>query len=303
MDNNLKATYAGRMNEVFTYIDQHLSGDLSLEKIAGVAHFSPFHFHRLFKFITGETPGEYVQRRRIEKSVSLLLHQQKSVSEIAHVLGFSDGSAYSKAFKKFYGINPSAFRQEHPHRLERIQFPNSKIGHEYPDAEAYLRKLNHLKAWINMEAKIEVKEIAPIEVAYINCTGPQNLAATFQQLISWAAPKGLFDPTSKMATVYYDSFKVTPAEKVRMSACLLLESPLAAEGAIGLRTLAGGKYIVGSYEILVEEFEKSWTALFLWMNENGYAMGDAEPFEIYHNNFNEHPEKKAIVDFYIPVKK
>jgi AraC family transcriptional regulator len=38
------------------------------------------------------------------------------------------------------------------------------------------------------------------------------------------------------------------------------------------------------------------------MNENGYKRADGNPFEIYHNNFDEHPEKKSIVDFYIPVR-
>jgi len=37
------------------------------------------------------------------------------------------------------------------------------------------------------------------------------------------------------------------------------------------------------------------------MNENGYSKADNIPFEIYHNNFNEHPEKKCIVDMYIPI--
>ncbi len=52
----------------------------------------------------------------------------------------------------------------------------------------------------------------------------------------------------------------------------------------------------------MNELEKPWTGLFLWMNKNGYKKKDRNPFEIYHNNFKEHPEKKAIVDFYIPIE-
>ena len=90
--------------------------------------------------------------------------------------------------------------------------------------------------------------------------------------------------------------------KVRMSACIVLNKPVEVEGEIGLTSINAGKFIVGRFEIGLNEFEKSWTGLFLWMNENGYQKADENPFEIYHNNFNEHPERKAIVDFYIPVE-
>tara|TARA_R110000868_G_scaffold220806_2_gene472272 strand:- start:19592 stop:19834 length:243 start_codon:yes stop_codon:yes gene_type:complete len=74
------------------------------------------------------------------------------------------------------------------------------------------------------------------------------------------------------------------------------------EGEIGHTIIQGGKFIIVSFEIGMDEFEKSWTGLYLWMNQNGYKKAEREPFEMYHNNFNEHPESKAIVDFYIPIE-
>ena len=105
-----------------------------------------------------------------------------------------------------------------------------------------------------------------------------------------------------MVTIYHDSFKVTEAHKVRMSASILLNNPVETKGEIGQTSIESGRFIVGSFEIQTKEFEKSWTGLFIWMNVNGYKKADRNPFEIYHNNFNEHPEKKAIVDFYIPIE-
>ena len=67
----------------------------------------------------------------------------------------------------------------------------------------------------------------------------------------------------------HDSFKVTEADKVRMSASVLLNQPIETEGEIGRRSVEAGKFIVGCFEIELGEFEKSWTGLFLWMNENG----------------------------------
>lgn len=153
-----------------------------------------------------------------------------------------------------------------------------------------------------MNAKIEVKTTPEMNLAYLSSVGSKNLGPTFQQLIKWATPRGLFNQNSKLLTIYHDSFKITDADKVRMRARIILHHPIEADDIVAISTIPKGKHIIGSFEIGVEAFEKSWTGLFLWMNENAYQKADRHPFEIYHNNFNEHPERKCIVDFYIPVR-
>lgn len=153
-----------------------------------------------------------------------------------------------------------------------------------------------------MNAKIEIKEMPKMDLAYITNIGHLELGNTYAKLVKWAGPKGLLKEDSKMLTIYHDSFKITDPDKVRMSACLILNEKTEVDGEIGLKTLEKGKCIVGHFEIGIQEFEKSWTGLFIWMNEKGYKKADRNPFEIYHNNFNEHPEKIAIVDFYIPIE-
>jgi AraC family transcriptional regulator len=153
-----------------------------------------------------------------------------------------------------------------------------------------------------MNAKIEIKEMPKLELVFITQIGHIGLEKAYAKLIQWATPKGLLKRDSKMATIYHDSFKITDPDKVRMSACLILNEKTEVSGEIGLTTIEKGKFIVGHFEIGIHEFEKSWTDLFIWMNENGYKKADRNPFEIYHNNFNEHPEKICIVDFYIPIE-
>ncbi|UII75179.1 GyrI-like domain-containing protein [Flagellimonas sp. HMM57] len=279
-----------------------MESDLSLNKVSEIAFFSPFHFHRVFKFITGETLNGYVTRRRIERSASDLLHKNITATEIAHKYGFSDNSSYSRTFKKYFGVSPTEFKKQNPNRHSKIRQLESKNGQEYPDYEKYICVINNLKNWIKMNANIEIKEMPKMDLAYVSSIGPQNLETAYGKLIQWATPKGLMNNQTKMITIYHDSFKVTEAGKVRMSASLLLNESIETEGEIGLTTIETGKFIVGGFEIGLNEFEKSWTGLFVWMNENGYKKADREPFEIYHNNFNEHPERKAIVDFCIPIE-
>ena len=294
--------YKHRINRVFEFIDENLESDLSLNTISEIAFFSPYHFHRVFKFVTGETLNEYVVRRRIEKSAADLLHTSASATEIAYKYGFGESSSYSRAFKKYFGVSPTIFKKQNPHRHSKIRQLESKNGQEYPDPEKYLCVVNNLNKWIKMNANIEIKEIPTIDVAYVSCIGPQNLEKAYTTLMQWATPKGLINGQTKMITIYHDSFKITEATKVRMSASILLSKPAELTGEIRKATIDSGKFIVGHFEIGQNEFEKSWTGLFLWMNEHGYKKADREPFEMYHNNFNDHPERKAIVDFYIPIE-
>jgi AraC family transcriptional regulator len=300
--NEIQTDYKNRINRVFQYIDGNLDADLSLNTVSEIAFFSPFHFHRIFKTITGETLNEFVTRRRIEKSASDLLHKKTGVTEISLKYGFNDNSSFTRTFKKIYGVSPSDFRKQNPNKFGKIRQLESKNGQAYPDYEKYICVINDLKNWIKMSAEIKIKNMPKINLAYTSCIGPQNLEMAYRQLIQWATPKGLVNGQVKMITIYHDSFKVTDENKVRMSACMTLKEPIETIGKIGLTSIEQGKYIVGNFEIGLDEFEKSWTGLFIWMNENGYKKADRNPFEVYHNNFYEHPERKCIVDLCIPIE-
>jgi len=153
--------------------------------------------------------------------------------------------------------------------------------------------INNLKNWIKMNARIEIKEMPKMNLAYVTQIGVNGIDNAFQRIVKWASAKGLLSKTdTNVCRVFHDSFKVTDPDKVRMSIGILAKQELTADGEVGLITLEKGKNIVGHFVIEPLEFEKSWDSLFIWMNDNGYKKADRYPFEIYHNNFNEHPEKK-----------
>lgn len=294
--------YIKRINTILHFIDENLDSELSLETVAKIGFYSPFHFHRIFKAITNEPLNSYITRKRIEKTASILLHQKNvSITELSLQFGFNSNSSFTRTFKKFYGLSPSEFRKSKL-KFSKIRQVESKNGQEKSNFEEYICNINNLINWIKMNAKIEIKEMPKLELAFITQIGHVGLENAYAKLIQWAAPKGLLTNDSKMATIYHDSYKITEPEKVRMSACLILNEKTEVSGEIGLTTIKKGRFIIGHFEIGIHEFEKSWTGLFIWMNENGYKKADRNPFEIYHNNFNEHPEKKAIVDFYIPIE-
>lgn len=292
-----------RIRKVFAYIDEHIQDELSLEKIAEIGAYSPFHFHRIFKAITTETLQEYITRKRLEKSAMMLsLKKKKNLKEIYSEVGFKSNATFSKTFKKYYGISPSVFRKTSPENFRKIGQTISKIGQKEVVFEQYLYNLNQIKIFMEESAKIEVKEMPEMHLASVLSIGVQNIENAYNKLVSWAISKNLFPREHvKMITVYHDSFKVTAPDKVRIHACMLLEGPIKNDGEIFYETLPKGKYIVGNFCISIHDFEKAWNGLFLWMSENGYQFRKTNPYEIYHNNFKEHPEKKCIVDFCIPI--
>ena len=300
----MKEDYIKRINNIFLFIDENLDQELNLETIANIGFYSPFHLHRIFKAITNETINEYITRKRIEKTASILLHKREiTISELSLQYGFNSNSSFTRTFKKFYGINPTEFRKTNPNKFSKIGKVESKNGEEVGMLEEYICNINNHKNWIKMKAKIEIKEMPKLDLAFITQIGHNGMENTYDKLIKWAIPKGLLENENlKVVTIYHDSFKITEPDKVRMSACISLNEKIEVSGEIGLTTIEKGKFIVGHFEIGINEFEKSWSSLFIWMNENGYKKADRNPYEIYYNNFNEHPEKISIVDFCIPIE-
>lgn len=292
------------MVKIIQYIDNNLDTELSLEKVAEIAAYSPFHFHRIFKMIIGETLQNYIFRKRIEKSAFYLsLRKNLSVRDIYLNLGFSSHSDFSKAFKKYYGKSPSEFRKITPEKFHTISQIHRKNGQVDTVFDQYICNIKNLLNWSTMNLKIKVTDLPEMNLASVMSLGIANVESSFNVLIDWAKEKQLFPRENlKMISVYHDSFKVTSADKVRIHACMLLDKPLEKQdGEIFPEMLEAGKFIVGSGELTLAEFEQSWVSLFLWMKENGYTTRKAFPFEIYHSNFKEHPEGKMLVDFYIPI--
>ena len=94
--------YIKRINAILLYIDENLDSELSLEIIANVGFYSPFHLHRIFKAITNETSNSYITRKRIEKTAAILLHHKNvSITELSLQFGFNSNSSFTRTFKKF----------------------------------------------------------------------------------------------------------------------------------------------------------------------------------------------------------
>lgn len=100
----------GSLRRVKDYVEENLSGELTLAELSGVAHMSPFHFSRMFKLSAGLSPHQYVIRRRVELAKRLLSGTGLPLHEVARTAGFTDQSHLAKHFRLRLGTTPRAFR-------------------------------------------------------------------------------------------------------------------------------------------------------------------------------------------------
>jgi len=100
-----------RLNRVMAFVDANLALDLCVPTLATVAGMSPYYFSRVFKQSTGITPHRYVLQRRMEQAKRLLEKKRLSVLHVAHQVGFTDHSQFTRVFHKIVGTTPSVYRK------------------------------------------------------------------------------------------------------------------------------------------------------------------------------------------------
>lgn len=103
--------YSETIEDVMSYIRQHLHEPLNREMLAEVAGFSVPHFHRVFTAQVGESAASYVRRLRLERAARKLRIGAVDITEVARAAGYETHAAFSKAFKQQFGLSPSEFRQ------------------------------------------------------------------------------------------------------------------------------------------------------------------------------------------------
>src|SRR5262245_18660641 len=166
--NPTQDTYRQRILKVQLFIQEHLDEDLALERLARVAHFSPFHFHRIFTALVGESVHEYVRRLRLERGASHLRKPHRDIPPIALDAGYQAHEAFTRAFKQMFGVSPSRFRSE------RREIPQIRSLKE--DDMTTTEKTR----------EVQIRNLSPFRVAFIRKTGPYNdVGPTFERLFGW----------------------------------------------------------------------------------------------------------------------
>jgi AraC family transcriptional regulator len=102
--------YAARIERVLDYLSAHLDRAVDLEHLAGIACFSPFHFHRIYHALQGETVADSVRRMRLHRAALDLIDGDEPIARIAVRAGYGSQAAFTRAFRSAYGAPPAAWQ-------------------------------------------------------------------------------------------------------------------------------------------------------------------------------------------------
>jgi AraC family transcriptional regulator len=204
--------YIQRINTVIDHIREHLHDDLPLEALARVAGFSPFHFHRLFKSITGETVNEIVTRLRLERAAVLLRSTPKlSVTDAAFECGFKSVAVFSRAFKKQYNLNARQWDRQSP-------LKNSKNGQVLAGFPRYT--LENLSDFAELdEFEVRLRSLPEQRLAYIRVYDSYSkfsqVVEAYERLIAWYVQRDSLLENTTLYGMSQDDPEITPLRLCR----------------------------------------------------------------------------------------
>ncbi|HSS93130.1 MAG TPA: AraC family transcriptional regulator [Candidatus Dormibacteraeota bacterium] len=254
------------MHRVLEHIDRRLDEQLELEDLARVAHFSSFHFHRLFSAWFGETVGEYVRRRRLEVAALRLVAQPRlPVTQVALSVGFGSNEAFARAFKNRFGSTPTLWRASQVSNRDQLK---SNVDQAPAPAPG-----NH------GDMKVTIVDRQPTTVAYLRHVGPygQEISDFWMKTVApWMETNGLYG--RPRYGISHDDPGITAPDKLRYDAAVEVPENFSGAGNHQMTVLPGGKYAVGKFKGSEGEVGEAWAWMLRdWLPGNSMQL-DSRPF-------------------------
>ncbi len=291
--------YRRRVHRVMDYIADHLDEPLPLVKLARLAHFSPFHFHRIFRMLVGEPVHGFIRRLRLERAVFAMAHGPKqSLTTIALRHGFASSSDFSKAFKQAYGFSPS--------RYDRATFlEESKIRQDLMANAGY--GFGELPSPANPDRfRVLVRERPAMRIGYVRVIGgyrPDKILAGYRRLIDWGLRRGIV-PGATLIGMSPDDPDITPMAKYRFDWSLVLPEGVQADGEVNPAVIPAGRFAELHCRGDIHKVDRAWKHLFYsWLPRSGLEPSHGPAMEVFRS-YPTSPEDWLDFDFdcRVPVR-
>jgi AraC family transcriptional regulator len=289
--------YKQRLLRVLVHIQQHLDGPLSLEDLARLACFSPFHFHRLFKGMVGESVKEHVRRLRLERAATQLKLGALPVVRIALGAGYESHEAFTRSFKAAFGVAPARYRT-----AKRPLGAIAPAGVHYRPGRGIADFKTTLTGGKKMN--VQIKHLEAVRVAFIRHVGPYaSVSAAWDRLMVLLGKEGWLGGDIQCIGICHDDPEITPPEKVRYDACVTVDARFAPFDDLGVQVIPGGTYAMtthfGPYNKLGETYGK---LLGQWLPRSGHELRSSPCFEVYLNDPHSTDAADLVTDIYAPLE-
>ena len=274
-----------RMNEVLYHIYKNLSKKLTIEDLAKISSYSPFHFQRMFKSFTKQSVVTYIKKLRLQWAGNLLIfNPQSTITEIVYTCGFNSSATFSNEFKKYFNTTPSFWR---------------KGAHENYESNEYQFKEKEVDF-----SQIKIEKLEEISIAYIRHQGYDKTIKTMWQKFLHILEDDFNIKNPTTLAYHHSNPNITSLEECRYIACIeVKDKTLQPKGDIGICCIPGGLYATIKYQGICEDVLTLYKKLYYqWLPSSEFEALSSSAHVLYHKNNYLDPEDKFDIEFRIPVR-
>jgi AraC family transcriptional regulator len=301
--------YKARVMLAVNFINENISEKITLDDISKAACFSPFHFHRIFTAIVGETPVDFLNRVRLEKAANLLvLNPTLTITQTALQTGFSSTAVFSRAFKKHFNFSPSDWiKNSCSGKVSKNSKLNSKNRTGISFNEDYFNDADFGKNNLRRSImKVEIKNLPGYHLAYfpqLDGYDAEKIGKAWEKICNWAASQNLMKKETAFIGISFDNPCVTPADKCRYYACVSVPLETEPPKGFGLIDIPAGKHAVSRYVGKGDNMGPAWSELYgQWLPSSGFLPTETPCFDIYYETPEQNKEGNFVMDLCVPVE-
>ena len=272
------------------FIEQHLYDKISVHEIAAASHYSTYHFSRIFKALVGDTPKEYLRKRRLTVAAKRLLTEDISILALAMDCQFDSQEAFTRAFKALFKVTPAQYRKEQdPFRL---LYKDQFSPHE----------LSYLQNAISMEPEIITQpatKLVGIAAEYDN--SDLNLHKLWSAFRPYAGT--IKNRVGDNAFGIYESYEEADDEVSFVYVCALRVSSFDdVPDGMTTREIPEQMYAKFTHRGPVANLEQTLKYIWgSWLPKSKYDYVEKPDFELYGANFNDADPKNELY-LHIPIQ-
>ena len=276
------SSYEERIQRVVLHIREHMDEELDLDRLADVACMSRYHWHRVFKAMTGKTLAVAVRQIRLERAAEFLIHESSSIQKVAQQVGFKNVSSFTRAFKTAYGLPPNEFRER-----------------GIPAARVFSIIERELDVF-----PVLIKELKSFRAAGVRHIGPYpKIGKAFKTLGEVLLENSLLPKVNALFAVYHDLPDCGPSSELTSHVAVAIGDTFP-EGLDKLDyfEIEGGRFAVlehlGPYPNLNVAYEWLYGT---WLPSSGEEPKDLPPMEFYLNDPKTTPAQNLRTDIRLPL--
>ena len=275
-----RARYADRIDRVLAHIEAAAEPEaLDLDSLAGIAALSPFHFHRVFRLMTGETPAETLRRVRLALALPELAGDGASITRAAGASGYASSQSYARAVRAATGGTASQLRRD-PALMQSLLKPVTPDGTAMP---------------------VEIVSTDPLRLLAIRNVGAyEELNQTYEALFGEVFQTAPMEALRGIWGVWHQDPRFAAPDTLEFD-CAIDVGDLPAPAGIDILDVAGGRHArlrhVGDYDSLHDNIDR----LYACMIEAGEELGDRPLVVNYVDDPESRPPEDWRSDIYLPL--